>query len=625
MSVTAVAGRPATYAQRAIWLEQQSDPTALSAGYFAVTLTAAGRPLPDTAALRAAALAVVGRHAALRSVLRLGEDGVLRETALELPGALRLRTDDLPCAPGAEQATVAAWTAEHEAGRQWDLEGEPPIRFLHLVHAPDRSSLVFSVHHVGFDGRSKFVVARDFAHALNSVLRTGSAVLDPVPRLVLPEADDRTCAEAVAYWAEVLRRQPEPLALPEGRHPGADTVRGTPERRLDEDLVERLRKRASEAGTSLFTLLMAAVTRQHLEYGNEMVPLAVAADVSDEATREIAGMQVNVVPVALDGLSGVDNVALLASAARAAGRLARYRRVPFSLLTGRLARPGAARRLLTQVGLSFPRPPVGLSVDVDGVQTRWTFLTPNTSTTFERTLQFRRGTDDAVLRLDYRPHRMGPAEATAFLDDVCVVLEELAGHRRTPSTVEVPFHDVDGTRLGWLAPADDPRDPPVLRPAGGNRWRITTPAGNPLRAGVAGVLSVSDGGGSARPLPWTARADADGTVRLLGPSGRRWLATDHGLLDVPLLERVLRDLPGVCDATVTAETGRGGALVAVAVVRVDAAAYPPPTVARVRTHLRERANGADIPTRIRLVPVPADHAARGPTARGQPPVAQVDR
>jgi hypothetical protein len=424
----AVPDRPATYPQQAIWLEQQRDPLARNSGYFAVTFHRDGGSIPDATALRAAAAVVLGRHPALRSVLRLTEDG-LREVLLDVVSGLRFSTVDVPCPPGQEEEAVAAWTAEHEEGRVWDLGDEPPIRFLELIHGCDRSSLVFSVHHAGFDGRSKFVVARDFARALNQIRRFGTADPEPMPRLVLPPADEATCDRAVAYWRGVLERQSHPMTVPEGRHPGTCTVQATPERRLESSLVARLREGAAGAGISMFSLLMAAVTRQHLEYDNDIVPLAVAADVSDDVTRNTAGMQVNVVPVALDLASGADDEALLRHAAHAADRLNTFRRVPFGMLTTRLPRSGAARRLLTQVGLSFPRPPVGLAVNVVGVRTHWTFLTPNTSTTFERTFQFRRGIDHAVLRLDYRPHRMGEAEAIDYLDDLCTVLETMAGLR----------------------------------------------------------------------------------------------------------------------------------------------------------------------------------------------------
>ncbi|NEA06102.1 hypothetical protein G3I28_43500, partial [Streptomyces sp. SID10116] len=418
--------RPADAGQYALWAEATIDPSISGGGYFVATFHGA----VDAHHLEAAARAVLHRHEPLRSVLRL-VDGQLRQCVLPAEEACDFEHGDLPCEDGAERAAVRAWRERPEQHRHWDLATEAPIRFRLLRHAPDRCSVVFEAHHAGFDGRSKFLVARDFSACLGD-LRAGRAVRPtPLAAPDTPVAPREVTEEAIEFWRTAVDRA-EPMALPEGGRLGQRTVTASPTIELDPSAVAALRTKAQALEVSTFTMLMAALTRQLAVYGNTESLLALASDVSDEHTGHVAGLQINVVPVALETARSASTEQSVATARRALTQLARNRRVPFvDLVAGVPGKPLA--RLSTELGLSFPRPPAGLDLDVPGLRSAWDFFTPNTNAALARTLQIRADWPRCRVRLDYRQDLMGAAEAEQLLADFRTAVSDLAADRTTSS------------------------------------------------------------------------------------------------------------------------------------------------------------------------------------------------
>ncbi|MBQ1075638.1 hypothetical protein KBX06_21090 [Micromonospora sp. C31] len=527
--------RPVSAAQLALWAEEQLDPSVSSSGYFFVTFLGPVRPEE----LRASALAVLRRHEPLRSVLRTTGDA-LRQLVLPAEAALVFETVEVPCPVGDEADGVAAWMRRGEDTRRWDLGTEAPIRFHLLVHGEDRASLVFSVHHAGFDGRSKFVVAQDFTAFLVGVRAGDPPVADPLPHPVLPEPDAETRAAAVAYWIEALADAPEPMALPGGCVPGRRGVVTTATTRLDRDLVRGLRSLAERHGATTFTTLVAALGGQLAGYGNPRGVLGIAADVGDAGTRAVAGVQINVVPMLVRVGRGTDPVV---EAGAALDRLRRFRRVPFGDILARVPEHGT-RRLATQLGISFPRPPAGLRLDVRGLGSRWSFFTPNTSATFEKTLQLRADWPDCLVRLDYRAETMGTREAEEFVADFHASVADLVAgvavrSSRRPAAATAPAGIVEDRpvrpfevlrdRAAW-----DPLGVALTVPGASITFRdllgaVTDDPGTPDAASVTGTDPV-------RRLAMLVRSGDAAAGRPAGPAGGGdtllWPATEPTVLRI---------------------------------------------------------------------------------------------
>ncbi|MFE1774095.1 condensation domain-containing protein [Streptomyces sp. NPDC059008] len=590
--------RPADAGQYALWAEAEIDPSISGGGYFVATFHGA----VDEDDLKAAARAVLHRHEPLRSVLRL-VDGQLRQCVLSARDACSFPRAELTCEQGTEKAAVRAWTAQHLQRRHWDLSTEAPIRFHLLTHGDDRCSVVFAAHHAGFDGRSKFLVARDFSAYLGD-LRAGRPVQpSPLAAPTTPVAPGDVAEEARAFWRRTVETA-TPMALPEGGRLGDRTITSSPTIELDPSAVATLRETARTLKVSTFTMLLAASIRQLAVYGNNTALLALASDVSDEHTGHVAGLQINVVPVAVETTRQASIEQSVAAARQALSHLARFRRVPFvDLVAGVPGRPLA--RLGTELGLSFPRPPAGLDLEIPGLRTDWDFFTPNTSATLARTLQIRANWPDCRVRLDYRQDLMGAQEAEQLLTDFRTAVSDLAANRTTSSVTTAvadrPDTATDGTpytrggvRAGTLRD-EDPPNPPRLVPAQGVAFTAHGPSGQPLPRSIAGALRVRLPDGREEPTGDCGYVAADGGVRLLGPEHGRWICT-RSLIDTSAVTRIARTHPWVREAEVRLEKARTQTAVLVVTGRGPNA----PTVREFRAYLRKWLHGSDLPGRIQI-------------------------
>ncbi|GGS27154.1 hypothetical protein GCM10010252_77580 [Streptomyces aureoverticillatus] len=590
--------RPADAGQYALWAEAAIDPSISGGGYFVATFHGA----VDPRHLETAAQAVLHRHEPLRSVLRL-VDGQLRQCVLSARDACAFDQAELACADGTERAAIRAWREQPAQRRHWDLGTEAPIRFRLLTHGPERCSVVFEAHHAGFDGRSKFVVAREFTQYLRE-LRAGRPV-DPAPLAApdTPVAPGDVAEEAIAFWRETVDKA-APLALPEGGRLGERSITSSPTIELDPSAVATLRTMAQTFEVSTFTMLLAALTRQLAVYDNSHPLLALASDVSDERTSHVAGLQINVVPVPVEISRRASTEESVTAARGALAHLARYRRVPFvDLVAGVPGKPLA--RLSTELGLSFPRPPAGLDLDVPGLRTDWDFFTPNTNAALARTLQIRADWPHCRVRLDYRQDLMGAPEAEQLLADFRTAVSDFAAERTTSSVTTAvadrPAPAGDGTpyvragvRVGTVVDDDAP-NPPRLLPADGVAFTARGRAGQALPRSVVGTLHARLPDGREVPTDDCGHVAADGDVRLIGPRDGRWIRT-RGLIDAAAVTRVARTHPWVQDADVRLEKAR----TETAVLVVTGHGPDAPSARELRAHLRKWVHGSDLPGRIKI-------------------------
>ncbi|MBL3668916.1 amino acid adenylation domain-containing protein, partial [Streptomyces sp. M2CJ-2] len=212
----------------------------------------------DAGALRAAADAVLRRHANLRACFvhaDLDQPVQVIPRAVELPWA----DVDLSGLPGEaeREAELARWLAEDRA-RRFDLARPPLMRFTLITMGPDRYRFVITNHHILLDGWSMPLV-------LDELFRLyGNGGNESVLPRVTPYRDhlawlsrqDRAAAEAT--WREALAGVEEPtlLAVPDPlREPVA------PERvrlELPEELTAALAEWARGRGVTVNTVVQAA-------------------------------------------------------------------------------------------------------------------------------------------------------------------------------------------------------------------------------------------------------------------------------------------------------------------------------------------------------------------------------
>ncbi|MFF3868815.1 amino acid adenylation domain-containing protein [Micromonospora sp. NPDC001898] len=345
----------ATYAQHAVWFTEQAG-VAGTAYHMALGVRFAADL--DRRALVEACAAVTDRHPVLCTRVVTEADGT--------PGL----------APADVRPAVAfgEWTDDRvarELARPHDLRVGPLSRFTLLTAADGRHLLLVTVHHLGFDGMSKDVLARDLADAY-------AAALADLPARAAPNFDgyagdasaerERVAVDlpaARAYWARhwsgpgdvVL---PGLRRLPTGAEPGAAVDVDLPA-----DLADGVGRAAGALGVTRFELLLAAVHALLARYGNRGVPVGVTLSTRTAAQADRIGLFVNELPVAADPVAGT--FADHARAVRARLReLYRFRAVPLAHAVSGL-RPAPA---LTGVSVGYRRRGAepafpGVATDVD--------------------------------------------------------------------------------------------------------------------------------------------------------------------------------------------------------------------------------------------------------------------
>ncbi|MEV6037820.1 condensation domain-containing protein [Nonomuraea sp. NPDC052116] len=256
LSVDFASGRSGTaelaWGQRDVWTAIQG--VGPDARYFNVPrlLTVPGAGGPRRPGAVAAALAeVMGRHDALRSVVRLGATGPYQEVAaagtlaIELVEAARGDVDD-----------AAAGLVARLAGRPFG-DGEQPLRAGIVVCDGVATHVALVMNHVVADWRAADVVVRD----LRLLLLRGVITRPPSSQLLdlvrEEEAASARSDRSIAQWEALLRTVPSamfPTVVSSGATPRfARAVLSSP--RLD----HAAQVLARRTGVSTATVLLVAV------------------------------------------------------------------------------------------------------------------------------------------------------------------------------------------------------------------------------------------------------------------------------------------------------------------------------------------------------------------------------
>ncbi|WP_410643784.1 condensation domain-containing protein [Amycolatopsis sp. lyj-346] len=220
-------------------------------------------PLDETA-LTGAVHDLLARHEVLRTCIP-DEDGV-PFTRLAEPGP-RLVVHDLSTLPEAERNTAAHRLADEEAVRPFDLATGPLVRITLLRLAEDDHALLWTYHHIVFDGWSPTIFFRDFTELYRARLAGRAPELPDLPFQFADFAawqrkrlTGETLERGLRFWRAELAGLPTAQLPLDRPRPAAQTFDGgLVEFTIGEPAAEAARAFSREHGVTTFVTMLALV------------------------------------------------------------------------------------------------------------------------------------------------------------------------------------------------------------------------------------------------------------------------------------------------------------------------------------------------------------------------------
>jgi amino acid adenylation domain-containing protein/non-ribosomal peptide synthase protein (TIGR01720 family) len=291
----------------------------------------------DTEILLAAVRAVIAQHDVLRTVLRQTPDGAGYQEVLDADTPLVIEVLQMPDRQALHDEI------RHDLDRVFDLAVEAPLR-VRLYEAPDVGRrLVFTIHHVAFDGWSTDVLLEDLAAAYNLAANGESSADLPAPRLRYRDfavwQREQLTGERLErlrqFWARELDDYQNLELVPDQPRPDHVDYQGANIRfEVGAEVSQRLRQLARELHVGLFSLLLSAhfLTLRCFSHQDDIVVGTPVANRDHPDLARLVGFFVNTLPLR----SRVDGQARISEYVRETARgvlaMLRHQELPFEQL-----------------------------------------------------------------------------------------------------------------------------------------------------------------------------------------------------------------------------------------------------------------------------------------------------
>jgi amino acid adenylation domain-containing protein len=254
---------PASFGQRRLFYLDQLDP-GKPVYNLNVVLWLRG-PL-EVDLVRRALDAIVERHAALRTTLRLDAGGLVQCVAPKMSVDLEVvRLDQDPTPSDARDSRCQDLLAER-AGRSFNLTAGPLFAVTLIRVDVDQHGLLVCFHHVVTDGWSLVVFENEFLSTYDALARDRAPALPSLPiqyaDYAVWQTEGATSAEhegGLQYWKEKLHGPLPVLELPFAKtRPQLSTAGDTESAVMPLDLALSLGALARREGVTLFMVMVAA-------------------------------------------------------------------------------------------------------------------------------------------------------------------------------------------------------------------------------------------------------------------------------------------------------------------------------------------------------------------------------
>jgi amino acid adenylation domain-containing protein len=248
---------PLSPAQERIWFQCQLEGERATAYNVPVAIAIRGRL--DANLLAAAMTALTARHAVLRTTFPVRAGAVCQDVGPSEPLALPL-IDLAYLAPGEQEAALHRH-AQEQANQPFRTETERPLRILLLRLGEFHHVLLLAVHHLAFDGWSRWLLIRELGEHYTALARGAS--LAPVPAIQYGDyavwcRGHAPRPESLDYWRRRLGDAPAldlPCDFPRSPRPSFHGARV--DRRLPAGLQARIEALAATERATPYMVLLA--------------------------------------------------------------------------------------------------------------------------------------------------------------------------------------------------------------------------------------------------------------------------------------------------------------------------------------------------------------------------------
>ncbi|HEX2091289.1 MAG TPA: amino acid adenylation domain-containing protein [Longimicrobiaceae bacterium] len=295
---------PLSFAQQRLWFIDQLSPGNPS---YNIPFPVRIHGKLNTAALERALGEVVRRQEALRTVIATDDAGNPVQRILP-PPVFHLPVTDVAGDPEEEREAAMLRRVAAEARHPFDLATGPLFRAELFRLADEDHLLTLTFHHVVGDGFSTHLLMREIPALYDAFSR---GLPSPLPELRAQYGDfavwqrnrlqGAAFEKQVAFWTEKLRGAPPLLDLPADhpRPPVHGHRSGTVPLSVSAETTDRLRALAREEGTTLFSVVLAALSAHLGRYAHqEEVVVGVPVDNRGlPELEEIVGVFLNTLPI----------------------------------------------------------------------------------------------------------------------------------------------------------------------------------------------------------------------------------------------------------------------------------------------------------------------------------------
>jgi len=253
---------PLSFSQQRLWFLNQLD-----SGNVAYNIPTALhlRGELDITVLAEAVNAIIRRHEVLRTTFVLIDGQAVQHIAPEL--SIDIGIQDLSRLTPAEKEAGVLQRAREDGAYCFDLQQGPLLRINLLDLGAQEYVLLFTLHHIVFDGWSAAILFEEFALLYRQLRENRPPLLPPLPIQYADFAhwqrqwlQGERLEKYLAYWRKQLAGVPALLELPADHpRPPVQSGRGAIHAfRISRTLVERLRELSRAYDATLFVTLVAA-------------------------------------------------------------------------------------------------------------------------------------------------------------------------------------------------------------------------------------------------------------------------------------------------------------------------------------------------------------------------------